>query len=203
MSTQNTEPELQDMILTGLDIWLQGDRNVIKSFANPHITLLFYQQVDIGWTMFLMGFVSTYIIQWQTDYYHALGSRKSGTRWAANLIKQLWKLLSAVWHDRNQEIFNEAQDPTGSHSCLPRSAITEEHARGRDRLSKHYSQYFAQPIRFLLSKSVYQQQQWYRIIKTARVATASDVSNIFTYDSALRRWTGLEFRSVEFAPVEP
>ena len=153
--------------------------------------------------MLLMGFISTHIVNWQTDYYSTIGSRKSGARWASNLIKQLWKLLSSVWHDRNQEIFAAEKDPTGSHSCLLRSAITEEHARGRDKLSRHYAPYFAHPVRFLLSKSVYQQQQWYRIIKTARVATASDVPNIFTYDSALRRWTGLEFRSMDFAPVDP
>ena len=108
-----------------------------------------------------------------------------------------------MWHDRNQELFSNAEDSNGINACLLISAIKEEHARGTDRLSRHYAPYFVQPVEFLLSKSVYQQQQWYRIIKTARVATASDVPNIFTYDSALRRWTGLEFRSVEFAPVAP
>ena len=40
-------------------------------------------------------------------------------------------------------------------------------------------------------------------MKTAQVATASDVPNIFTYDSALCQWTGLElFGSTDFAPVE-
>ena len=203
LTTQHTEPELQNMLLTGIDLWTSGTRTVVKSFDNPKITLLYYQQVDIGWSMLLMGFISTHIVNWQTDYYSTIGSRKSGARWASNLIKQLWKLLSSVWHDRNQEIFAAEKDPTGSHSCLLRSAITEEHARGRDKLSRHYAPYFAHPVRFLLSKSVYQQQQWYRIIKTARVATASDVPNIFTYDSALRRWTGLEFRSMDFAPVDP
>ena len=202
LTTQSTEPELHDMLLTGLEQWRKDERNVITSFDNPHITLLFYQQVDIGWSMLLMGFISTHIVQWQSDYYNTIGSRRSGARWAANFIKQLWKILGSTWHNRNQEIFEAAADPTGSHAGLLRLAITDEHARGRDKLSRHYAPYFAHPVRFLLSKSVYQQQQWYRVIKTARVATASDVPNIFTYDKELRRWTGLEFRNTEFAPVD-
>jgi hypothetical protein len=202
MSTQFTDPELQHMILTGLQVWTEGRRRDITSFHNPRITLLYYQQVDIGWSMLLMGFVSTHIVDWQDSYYSTIGSRRSGSRWAANLIKQIWKMLSSSWHDRNQDIFSSVKDPTGSHACLLRTAIQEEHSRGRDRLSHHYAPYFAHPVRFLLSKSIYQQQQWYRIIKTARVATASDVPNIFTYDSELRRWIGLEFRSMDFAPVD-
>ena len=78
----------------------------------------------------------------------------------------------------------------------------EEHTRGRDVLSPHYEPYFAQPLDSLLSKSVYQLQQWYKIITTAQTATASDIPNIFTYYSELRHWTGLEFRSTDFAPVD-
>ena len=117
------------------------------------------------------------------------------------MIKHIWKLLGSTWHDRNQDIFSSRKDPSGSFSCLLQAAVRQEHTRGRDRLSRHYEPYFAQPLRFLLSRSVYQLQQWYRIVKTARVATASDIPNIFTYDSELRRWTGLEFRSTDFAPV--
>ena len=201
LTTHHTEPELHDMLLKGLELWQTGDRNPITSFYNPKITLLFYQQVDIGWSMLFMGFISKHIVTWQSDYYSTIGSRRSGARWAANFIKQLWKLLASAWHDRNQEIFNNEKDPDGPNVGLLRLAIMDEHARGQDKLSRHYAPYFAHNVRFLLSKSVYQQQQWYRIIKTARVATASDVPNIFTYDSALRRWTGLEFRSTDFAPV--
>ena len=143
-------------------------------------------------SLFLTGFISTHIVDWQTDYHSTIRSRQLGTRWVANLIKQLWKMLSSAWHDQNQEIFNAEKDPTGSHACLLQSAITEEHATGQDKLSIHYVPYFAHPVRFLLSKSVYQQQQWYRIIKTAQVATASDVPNIFTYDLTLCQWIGLE-----------
>ena len=76
--------------------------------------------------MLLMSFISTHIVKWQSDYYNTIGSRRLGARWAANFIKQLWKILGSTWHNRNQEIFEAAADPTGYHAELLRLAITDE-----------------------------------------------------------------------------
>ena len=74
-TTHHTKPELHDMLLQGLETWRTGDRNVFTSFSNPKITLLFYQQVYIGWSMLLMGFVSKHIVTWQSDYHSTIASR--------------------------------------------------------------------------------------------------------------------------------
>ena len=40
LSTNHTEPELHDMLLTGIELWRTGHRNSVISFSNPRITLL-------------------------------------------------------------------------------------------------------------------------------------------------------------------
>jgi hypothetical protein len=60
------------------------------------------QQREIGWLNFLMGFVSRAMVQLQQDYYHTLGLRNTGHKWAAKIISHGWQMLYKLWLGRNE-----------------------------------------------------------------------------------------------------
>ena len=65
MNTNNTAPELANMITTGLQQWRMKSIRQIIDFNNPEITLLYHQQSDIGWDLFPLGFITRQIVDHQ------------------------------------------------------------------------------------------------------------------------------------------
>ena len=58
------------------------------STTNAAIT----SQLQIGWYYFLCGMLSNCLVDLQQSFYTRISSKRS-SRWAANLIKQLWSFL--------------------------------------------------------------------------------------------------------------
>lgn len=199
MNNNNTAPELANMIVTGLQQWRLKSIRQIIDFHNPVITQLYHQQADIGWDLFPLGFISRQLVDHQHRYFAEIASRKQGHRWAANLIKELWKCLSQCWCDRNESCRSEDADPLDTKAATLDDAIKKEYDRGLDGLSNFYSMYFNKSLSTILNKHLHQKKQWYRLIKYARIATNTDIRDIFSYDMSMRLYVGLEFRYHEFA----
>ena len=160
--------------------------------CKPHIQLAFNSQISIGWYNFLCGFISTSIVNVQQDYFVHIGSRKSGSRWAASLIIQLWKLIHQIWCHRNTIIHETNKIHSLSGLTPLQQSISIEYEKGYDQFPTSYSSYFHHPLSFILSKHITYQKNWFLIIRSAREAYDSDlVDDEFSSNEPLRRSIGL------------
>ena len=61
-------------------------------------------QEEIGWEILVEGLVSQKIVNIQQKHYEEKILQNQATRWAINLIKQLWKVLYEIWNYRNEKV---------------------------------------------------------------------------------------------------
>jgi hypothetical protein len=100
MSTKDTDSEISSTILEGLRFWLNPCHEPAELPVDTQP--LYHAHEDIGWGNFLEGFPH---IDWQSrqeKYYSDIGSQRSGALWNAGLIQELWKIVKALWDDRNE-----------------------------------------------------------------------------------------------------
>ena len=74
------------------------DDYVMKALRQPSPTLL--EQLDLGWFATLAGFLHPNLIELQHRYYLTTRRRKTGRKWASNLIKQFWIIIHSLWVNR-------------------------------------------------------------------------------------------------------
>ena len=197
LQRSRTNSSLSSFILQGLTYWFhdpnhQQNQRHSNSHHQPHLQLAFNSQISIGWYNFLCGFISTSIVNVQQDYFVHIGSRKSGSRWAASLIIQLWKLIHQIWCHRNTIIHETNKIHSLSGLTPLQQSISIEYEKGYDQFPTSYSSYFHHPLSFILSKHITYQKNWFLIIRSAREAYDSDlVDDEFSSNEPLRRSIGL------------
>ena len=145
----------------------------------------------VSFTNFLCGFISPSIVQIQEKYLQSLNSKKNSSRWASNLISQLWKIVHKIWCHRNSILHDKHKIDELSGLSPLQQAITSEFNRGYENLPPTYSSYFHHPLQFILSKPVSYQKQWFLVIRSAREAYDNDIiQDEFSSDGPLRKWIG-------------
>ena len=93
-------------------------------------------------------------IEWarvQEDYYKWLNIRRTGERWATELIKKLWDISWDLWQDRNRKIHNTQMESILRGVDSLDKAIQEEDQLGKDGLPKPVQDNFLDDINEILS----------------------------------------------------
>ena len=71
------------------------------------------EQKKIGWDHFMLGRISQQWSEIQGKYYKRLNLRKTGNKWAEELIKEIWTIHCTIWNRRNEILHG-----TGNHKVL-------------------------------------------------------------------------------------
>ena len=197
LNRQDTDPILHDIIidsLTARDLTTTELLTTIPHSRSHAMALA--TQTMFGWENMLLGFIATEFTTTQQTYYEYIGSKRTGSRWTTNLIKQFWRILQAMWLSRNRIKHDTEAEGTTANTILLRGAITREYTRGYDTLPRTlYSSYFTITLDTLLTTATIYQKQWYTLIKLAREQSHSDILDEFSASSSLRAWVGLPLRN--------
>ena len=193
MSTRNTDPRL----IRGIEKVLRqfnkdGDFDShIPGDLTTELRECFTAQAHIGWVGFLEGIISTKWATYQNLYYKKIGSRRSGSRWATDLSKQLWKGVFAMWDHRNNALF--ATDTLDRMSGIDKVklAITYERNIGLGTLDDSFSPYFDLPTASFKKMKSINLRRWLSLIRQARKEQGYEYADEFVTSFALRDWIGL------------
>ena len=79
------------------------------------------EQNNIGWDHLLLGRISNRWSFLQDCHYKRIQSRRTGERWAANLIMKIWEVHWSMWNHRNESIHD-----TGNHAVLGSKEMEKE-----------------------------------------------------------------------------
>ena len=193
LQSKATCPAIRQGIITSLVAWKRrpsefhhGDNNC---YTNPGFYIT--SQTSIGWFPFLNGFISKHWITAQQDYFDRKYNGRSASRWASQLIRQLWNIAFSIWDHRNSILHKpEILPPMMGLTTLRRQAL-KELRRGRDQLPPLFAGYFRFNPWTLTSFSVHELIGWFKTVKLAREGTQSDIPDAFSVNGPLRNWIGL------------
>ncbi len=105
MDSVDTDPDISKAILHYLNSW----RSNSSSDYNVPFWLrdTIKQQADIGWNLFLEGWIAKEWELVQQAYYQLIQSRRTGKRWLISIIKKLWQVAWDMWDHQNQILHEE------------------------------------------------------------------------------------------------
>ena len=194
----NTHPCIIKFIHLGVNKWISNRQfkwqphSAIFSDC-PSINKALTSQLQVGWYYFLCGILTTELVDLQQSHYTQLASKRSSTRWAANLIKKLWKFLHQLWTQRNEALHHTQSLYHMTNLHLLKQSITTEYNIGLDSLPPTYSSYFHLPLPNLLLKSSSYLKRWFLVIRPGRESDPSFISSdIFSINGPLRSWSRLQ-----------
>ena len=137
LNRQDTDPILHEIIidsLTARDLHTTELLTTIPHSRSHAIALA--TQTMIGWENMLLGFIAKEFTTTQQTYYEYIGSKRTGSRWTTNLVKQLWRILQAMWLSRNRIKYDTEIEGTTANTILLRGAITRVvHSRVKNHIA--------------------------------------------------------------------
>jgi hypothetical protein len=184
---EQTCPEIAHFLMNGL-------RDFRAKPNSPQVTQVPWQReiIQIGWVNVLSGFLGKQLIDYQSQYYKSLGSRKTGVRWGSRIIMHWWILIHKMWLGRNDVLHKKEVINSLSGQCLLDIEIEREYEAGYEGLPEVVHKWFQQPKEELLDKSIEYKKGWLLIVKTIKDSLQIAEYSIFTSSKALRRWIGLQ-----------
>ena len=176
MEEKETAPELQQAIIGGMNGVRSGTRPHPYTFGRANfgrglsLQSILSDQADISWIKLFLG---RWSIKWkeaQKHHYRNMNKKKSARSWAVAIIKKLMMIRWDLWQYRNTILHS----PTGpiaiaSHYSL-NHRISEEKAKGTDRISKYNSCLFSNfySITKLQSSDIQSKILWLEMVRLAR-----------------------------------
>ena len=146
-----------------------GDFYKSQSHCTPDLAATIQAQDTIGWQSFFEGFLAT---EWELlldRYFDSINSRRSGRRWCAGLIHQLWLLIHDLWVHRNTILHDHVPASTQLATAQMHASISGQYNQGLDGLSPtHFRSYFSRPLSALLALSESYKRNWLNNISSAR-----------------------------------
>ena len=186
-----THPQLQTIITRRLKAWKRNEPWRLHG-TSAEIRLLQDDQQSIGWKNFLFGFLSTRWATIQQSYYSIYNPRRSGAKWACDLIPMMWEILWSQWRHRNS-IVHKNHETTGARPMeeIDQEIQTEFSLGLPHRCPPHLRCYFRGPITRILSRNGLDRRLW---LKTAQGVRHLVTSLLVNHDGlsnerrVMRQW---------------
>ena len=132
---EKTNNRTTDLILQRITAW--RDKDTLQPVtAHPALREAIAEQDSIGWENFLLGRVSTKFITVQQVHYTNIGSRKTGSKWATKLIRQLWLVVWKMWEHRNHINNTDLTQQQRRERAQLLGQVNQEFTKGRHGLQK-------------------------------------------------------------------
>ena len=97
LETRNTDPDISTIFVSAL-LYIAGEINDLPQCPN---LALHYDILHIVCPYILLGFIPKSLALTQQTYFTHIG-RKTGLKWASQLITQIWKLNYGQWLHRSK-----------------------------------------------------------------------------------------------------
>jgi hypothetical protein len=110
-NSAETDPQLLDILIDGLDRWFRGIPFDRGRYPQQYHTLI-QSQTAIGWRHLFNGHLSLAWQHLQDSYIRQRGIRtiiNTGTGWTLKTIMVLWTNFVALWTERNSEVHGHDQ----------------------------------------------------------------------------------------------
>jgi hypothetical protein len=180
MTSVQTAPCIMEAILIGLNNWRFG-------YTTPLICVALAQQFDIGWNLFLKGWLS---IEWETaqqSHYSSLHSLRTGQKRITHLIRHCWKIAWDLWEHRNDTLHGQENIVSSQQDLCLRLNITRSYGRISQFQLSNCDQYLTQnSLIDLLKKSRTYKEGWLRSAKTVVKAMKGSIRNSLRQNRHLR-----------------
>jgi len=185
MTSVQTAPCIMEAILIGLNNWRFG---YTTSFPNDTlIRVALAQQFDIGWNLFLEGWIS---IEWETaqqSHYSSLHSLRMGRKWITHLIRHCWKIAWDLWEHRNDTLHRQENIVSSQQDLRLRLNITRLYGRISQFQLSNCDQYLIQnSLADLFKKSRTYKEGWLRSAKTVVKAMKGSIRNSLRQNRHMR-----------------
>ena len=133
LETINTESLLLEIITAfwhGENLIL--DKECPKSLKNIYNTLR-----DIGLHQMWMGMIPVGMIEYQTEYYQLIGSKKSGKKWGLDLVQKMIRATHSLWMERNNLLhLRAANGIRGLCNIALQTAVSQQYNLGHEGLEE-------------------------------------------------------------------
>ena len=140
-------------------------------YKDNRLRLAITAQNQIGWDHFMMGRISKLWSTLQSQHYQAIKSRRTGERWATNLLKQIWNIHWSMWNHRNEVLHS-----TGNHPVLGSrrfdKEISRELKKGCALLHSTERYLFAVTMDDVKEWTAIRKQKWLRTVSAARYSSS-------------------------------
>lgn len=106
---EHTHPDVTAFLLHGLTSGCNdpyGDEILLNCADPTSQSTLLEQLLNLGWFATLSGFLHPNLIELQHRYYLIIRRRKTGRKWASNLIKHFWNIIHSLWVHRCSVLHN-------------------------------------------------------------------------------------------------
>ena len=104
----------------------------------------------------------------QDAHYRRGDSRRSGRRWATNLILQLWSCGFAMWEHRNHILHSASSTENLQLERATNRRITREYAKGTAMLKQAAQRHFTSPLHQVLGKDINEKLKWLEAVQLER-----------------------------------
>ena len=191
---EHTHPDVTAFLLQGLTSWFNDPygNEILLNCADPTSQSTLLEQLELGWFATLSGFLHPNLIELQHRYYLIIRRRKTGRKWASNLIKQFWNIIHSLWVNRCSVLHNSDAIHRLHGLPLLRDAIEAEYNRGIGDMPHSYRSYFYTPLYVLLKQSPHYLKGWFLVIRSGRECYhLENTEDLFFTNTTLRAWIGL------------
>ena len=190
MTEQETAPELRDAICDYLRSWRDKSQVLAGHQCDfPGLQQAVHNQATIGWQAFFEGYLACDWAATQHTYYEWAGSRRTGRRWATEILKKLWNIAWDLWEHRNGYVHTDLQ-PAKKIEQMEK-AVRQEFHLGSATLAVGDQPLFSKTIDQLLKSPYEAQQAWVDLVQAARQrACRRDRAAYRGERSFLRGWLG-------------
>ena len=183
-----TDPHITNAIVHNLRKWRKSGGLFGHHYQEPSIRKALQEQKDIGWDHFMLGRISQRWSTLQEKYYKRQKLRKTGDKWAEELIKEIWRIHCAIWNRRNEILHG-----TGNHKVLGtkdfHKEIKEQLDEGYDLLlpTEHYL-FRGINMKIVRKWTANKKDKWLRTVRAARHTSNLRHQATLPSRQSLRNW---------------
>jgi hypothetical protein len=183
-----TDPQIVNAIIHSLRKWRKSGGLFGHHYHESSISKALSEQKKIGWDHFMLGRISQRWSTIQGKYYKTQKMRKTGDKWAEELIKEIWRIHCAIWNRRNEILHG-----TGNHKVLGtkefHKEIKEQLDEGSDLLlpTEHYL-FRGIDMKTVRKWTANKKDKWLRTVRAARYTSNLRHQATLPARQSLRNW---------------
>ena len=151
---------LAEFLLRRLQEWRIQTNVSNTSTDYPCLNELFQQQNNIGWTLFMHGFILPQWANLRHMNFAWLGSLKTGPAWASLLIRKIWLFKLNMWTSINLVVHPIDTKNLEIDNTCTNNEITAEFRLGCGPIPRRFQHLFYGIIKTLLDESLNNKIKW-------------------------------------------
>jgi hypothetical protein len=207
-SKNSTPPDVSAVILEYIHAWrTQTPPRIHLDRCPSDLAHAISVQSDIGWGLFLEGFVANDWATVMNTHYESVSSRRTGLRWCSGLIHRLWLLLRDLWEHRNAILHDDIPVELQRATTQLNQSVSGQYNLGLNGLSpSHFRSYFTRPLVDILAFTVSYKRNWLANLLAARDHLESNQPTASNRDQerrSLQSWLDLPRRRPRSCRLRP